>query len=65
MAHGTATGTCDLRPIFSDPSSPGSCVFESGTGTLTQFRLTVDVEVVTEDFVTWTWDGTYSFGAGS
>ena len=62
VAHGTATGTCDLRPI---PSSPGSCVFASGTGTLTQFRLNVDVEVVTEDFVTWTWDGTYSFGSSS
>ena len=61
VAHGTATGTCDLAPIFGAPSSPGSCVFATGTGKLTQYRMTVAVN--TEDFVTWTWDGSYSFGA--
>jgi hypothetical protein len=60
--HGTATGRCVLAPIFGNPSAPGSCVFASGTGSLTQFHLSVAVETV--DFVTWTWDGTYSFGSG-
>jgi hypothetical protein len=63
VAHGTATGRCDLAPIFGVPSSPGSCVFASGAGTLSQFRMSVAVDTV--DFVTWTWDGTYSFGSGS
>ena len=62
VAHGSATGRCDLAPIFGDPSLPGSCVFSTGTGTLTQFRLTVDV--TTTDFVTWFWDGSYAMGAG-
>jgi len=61
-AHGTATGRCVLDPIFGNPSSPGSCVFASGTGSLNQFHMTVAVDTV--DFVTWTWDGTYSFGSG-
>jgi hypothetical protein len=63
VAHGTATGRCVLAPIFGDPSSPGSCVFSSGTGSMTQFHLNVAVDTV--DFVTWTWDGTYTFGSGS
>ena len=63
VAHGTATGRCDLAPIFGDPSSPGTCVFASGTGSLNQFHLNVAVD--TADFVTWTWDGTYTFGSGS
>ena len=62
VAHGTATGRCDLSPIFSGSGLPGSCVFASGTGTLSQFRLNVAVDTV--DFFTWTWDGTYTFGAG-
>lgn len=62
VATGTATGRCDLAPIFGDPSAPGHCVFASGTGSLTQFHL--DVWVGTANFVTWTWDGTYSFGSG-
>jgi hypothetical protein len=53
-AHGTATGRCDLSSL------PGSCVFASGTGSLTQFHL--DVTVTTTDFVTWFWDGTYWMG---
>jgi hypothetical protein len=56
-AHGTATGRCDLAPIFGNPSLPGSCVFASGTGALTAFHL--DVAVTTTDFVTWFWDGSY------
>jgi hypothetical protein len=62
VAQGTATGRCVLAPIFGDPSSPGSCVFASGTGSLNQFHLNVAVDTV--DFVTWTWDGTYAFGSG-
>lgn len=60
-AHGTASGRCDLSNIFSG-SGPGSCVFSSGTGSLTQFHL--DVEVTTTNFVTWYWDGTYWMGGG-
>ena len=61
-AHGTATGRCVLDPIFGDPSSPGNCVFASGTGSLNQFHLNVAVDTV--DGVTWTWDGTYTIGSG-
>jgi hypothetical protein len=61
-AHGTATGRCVLAPIFGDPSSPGSCVFSRGTGSLTAFHLRV--EVTTSDFVTWFWDGSYWRGNG-
>jgi hypothetical protein len=62
VAHGTATGRCVLDPIFADPSSPGTCVFASGTGSLNQFHLSVAVDKV--GLVTWTWDGTYTFGSG-
>lgn len=55
-AHGTATGRCDLSSL------PGSCVFASGTGSLTAFHL--DVDVTTTDFVTWFWDGAYWMGQG-
>ena len=61
--HGTATGLCDLGPIFTT-GDPGSCVFSSGTGALTQFHLDVAVTVTTQDFVSWAWDGSYWFGAG-
>ena len=60
VATGTATGTCDLSSL---PSSPGSCVFASGTGSLTQLHM--DLLVNTADGITWTWDGTYTFGSGS
>ena len=43
-------------------SRPGSCVFASGTGSLTAFHLEVDV--TTTDFVTWFWDGAYWMGRG-
>ena len=61
-AHGTATGRCDLAPIFGIPSRPGSCVFSSGTGSLTAFHL--EVAVTTTNFVTWFWDGAYWMGHG-
>ena len=54
--HGTATGRCALASL------PGSCVFSSGTGSLTQFHL--EVAVTTTDGVTWFWDGSYWFGNG-
>lgn len=59
--HGSATGRCDLAPIFTT-GDPGRCVFSSGTGALTPFHL--DVAVTTTDFVTWYWDGSYSLGSG-
>lgn len=59
---GSATGHCVLDPIFGEPSLPGTCVFSTGTGSLSQFHLTVAVTTV--DFASWTWEGTYSFGAG-
>lgn len=62
VKHGTATGRCDLAPIFGTPKAPGSCVFASGTGSLHRFHLNVAVDTV--DGVTWTWDGTYYFGCG-
>jgi hypothetical protein len=62
VAHGSATGHCVLDPIFGDPSLPGTCVFSSGTGTLTQFHL--NAAVTTSDFTTWFWDGTYWMGSG-
>ncbi|MBI3747188.1 MAG: hypothetical protein HY264_11825 [Chloroflexi bacterium] len=61
-ATGSATGRCVLDPIFGDPSLPGTCVFSTGTGSLRQFHLSVDVNTV--DFVSWSWDGTYWFGNG-
>jgi len=60
VATGTATGTCDLSSL---PSSPGSCVFAAGTGSLTQLHMNLAVN--TADGITWTWDGTYTFGSGS
>ena len=62
-ATGSATGRCVLDPIFGDPSSPGTCVFRSGSGSLTRFHLSVAVN--TADFVSWTWDGSYWFGSGN
>ena len=62
VAHGSATGRCVLDPIFGDPSQPGTCIFSSGTGTLTQFHLSAAVTTI--DFVTWYWDGLYTMGVG-
>lgn len=62
VAHGSATGRCLIDSLFGDPSSPGTCVFSSGTGSLHQFHLSVAVDTV--DFVTWTWDGAYAIGSG-
>jgi hypothetical protein len=60
VPHGSATGLCDLSPLFGDPAQPGRCVFATGTGRLTRFHL--DVAVTTTDGVHWTWEGTSWFG---
>ena len=62
VAHGSATGHCDLAPIFGYPTEPGTCVFTSGTGSLTQLRLTV--LVTTTDCIEWFWDGSHRMGGG-
>jgi hypothetical protein len=59
IKNGTATGQCAIGSVFAQPSAPGSCVFASGTGRLTQFHLDVAVTLDGED---WFWDGWYSFG---
>ena len=52
--HGTASGVCDLTAIFAG-TGPGTCVFSSGTGSLTSFTATL---AVTFDGTLWYWDGT-------
>jgi hypothetical protein len=61
IKNGSATGRCAIGSIFGDPSVPGTCRFDTGTGRLTQFHLTV---AVTFDGSSWFWDGTYWFGDG-
>ena len=55
VKHGTATGVCNLVPVFSG-TGDGTCVFTTGTGRLGSFRA--DLAVSTVDFTTWYWDGT-------
>lgn len=59
IKNGSATGRCAIGSIFGDPSTPGSCVFDTGSGRLTQFHLDA---AVTFDGTHWFWDGWYSFG---
>jgi hypothetical protein len=59
--HGTATGNCNILSVFTT-GADGRCVFGSGTGSLTQFRLDVAVNVDADGL--WTWDGTYWHGPG-
>jgi hypothetical protein len=54
--HGTASGVCDLSAIFAG-TGPGTCVFSSGTGSLSSFRAELSV---TFDGHVWSWDGTYN-----
>jgi hypothetical protein len=61
--HGTATGNCNIASVFGDPSSPGLCTFDSGTGSLSAFHLTVAVTYDASIDV-WSWDGTYGHGSG-
>lgn len=61
VKNGSATGQCAIGSIFGDPSSPGTCVFDTGTGRFTQFHLDV---AVTFDGANWFWDGSYWYGGG-
>jgi hypothetical protein len=54
--HGTATGDCNIASVFASPSSPGRCVFDTGTGSLR--RLHLDVAVTLDSEGVWHWDGT-------
>ena len=56
--HGTTSGICDLTAIFTG-TGPGTCVFSSGTGSLTSFTATL---AVTFDGTLWYWDGTSGHG---
>jgi hypothetical protein len=60
VKNGGASGQCAIGSIFGDPSAPGTCVFATGTGRLTQFHLDADV---TFDGTLWFWDGLYWFGS--
>lgn len=55
---GTATGVCD----WNHPAGPiqAKCTFDTGTGALTGFHLTVRVSANANGSV-WYWDGTYWF----
>jgi hypothetical protein len=63
VKNGSATGHCNILAAILDPATAGTCTFESGTGRLTQFHLTVAV-TRTPDWSLWFWDGTYWFGGG-
>lgn len=54
--RGTATGNCNIASVFATPSSPGRCVFDTGTGSLR--RLHLDVAVTLDAAGVWHWDGT-------
>jgi len=59
-SHGTTSGACDLTAIFAG-TGPGTCIFSSGTGSLTSFTATL---AVTFDGTLWYWDGTFSHAGG-
>jgi hypothetical protein len=56
IRNGTTSGACTWS---SDVDA--ICVFDAGTGRLTQFHLEVVVTTNADQSV-WYWDGTYSFG---
>ena len=60
IKNGSASGQCAIGSIFGDPSAPGTCLFATGTGRLTQFHLDA---AVTFNGTLWFWDGWYSFGS--
>ena len=56
---GTATGDCDLSPIFATDPGPGRCAFSSGTGSLRRLDVAFVVSFVDlyEDGTSlWFWD---------
>jgi hypothetical protein len=55
VRHGSATGTCNIASVFASPSSPGRCVFNTGTGKLRGIHL--DVAVTLDSSGVWHWDG--------
>ena len=57
IANGSTTGACTWS---SDVDA--ICIFDAGTGRLTQFRLEVVVSANADQSV-WYWDGTYDFGS--
>jgi hypothetical protein len=63
VKNGTATGQCAIGSLvgYGDPSRPATCTFDTGTGRLTQFHLSVEV-ATTAQFNPWYWDGVYWFG---
>ena len=61
LKNGTATGQCNILAAVLDYTKSGTCNFDTGTGRLTQFHLTVAV-TRTSDWSLWFWDGTYWFG---
>jgi hypothetical protein len=63
VRNGTATGQCAIGSLvgYGDPSLPATCIFDTGTGRLTQFHLSVKV-ATTAQYNPWYWDGTYWFG---
>lgn len=57
---GTATGDCDISPIFAADPGPGRCAFSSGTGSLTRLHVTFVVNFIdlfTDGTSLWFWDG--------
>jgi hypothetical protein len=55
VKHGAITGRCDISAVFGG-TGPGTCAFAGGTGSLRDFRITLDV---TFDGTVWFWDGTF------
>jgi hypothetical protein len=65
--HGTATGDCDISPIFAVDPGPGHCTFGSGTGSLRRLDVTFAVSFVDlygDGSSLWFWDGTIETGHG-
>ena len=63
VRNGTTTGVGDWNQP--GPTVLAKCVFDAGTGRLTQFHLAVDVTVTGDPNSpnsVWHWDGTYTFG---
>ena len=65
VKNGSATGRCNILAAILDVTQAGTCIFDSGTGRLTQFHLTVAVtRSATADWNPWFWNGSYWFGGG-